>query len=259
MAHDLDDRLALLGEVPAFAALPDELLQRLALHAEARRLPAGAMLFEQGSMPRHLHVLLEGQVGLLGADSDGQTTVVEVLRPVDQFILAAVLTDAPHLMSARALTAVQLYLIDAGVLRSAVESAPRLAVAMIVSLSRHYRMLVRQVKDLKLRTTAQRLGVFLLALAREQGDRDRLTLPYDKQLLAGRLGTTPENLSRAFAALRAHGVRTSGAVVRLEDRARLAAFADPDEIPDAAAAPDDSVRGPVRPPRLRRSRRAARP
>src|SRR5271154_5828711 len=121
MTHGLGDPLALLSEVPAFAALPDDVLRRLARHAEARKLSAGSMLFEQGSMPRHLHVLLEGQVGLLGAGSDGQTTVVEVLHPVDQFILAAVLTDAPHLMSARALTSVRLYLIDAAVLRGAVE------------------------------------------------------------------------------------------------------------------------------------------
>jgi CRP/FNR family transcriptional activator FtrB len=228
-----DQTLALLGEVPVFAALPDDVLRRLAASAETLALPAGAMLFEQGAMPRHLHVLLEGQVGLLGADREGQTTIVEVLRPVDQFILAAVLTDAPYLMSARALSPVRLHLIDAAILRSAVASAPELAVAMIVSLARHYRMLVRQVKDLKLRSTAQRLGVFLLGLAREQGGPARLTLPYDKQLLAARLGTSPEHLSRAFATLRAHGVRTVGATVHIDDAARLSAFADPDDIPDA--------------------------
>ncbi|MBI3516252.1 MAG: cyclic nucleotide-binding domain-containing protein [Proteobacteria bacterium] len=229
---DLDERLEVLGDVPAFAALPDPVLRRLARQAEALVLPAGATLFEQGAMPTHLHVLLDGQVGLLGVGADGQTTVVEVLRPVDQFVLAAVLTDAPYLMAARTLEPVRLYLIDAATLRQLVEAEPQLAVAMIVSLSRHFRMLVRQVKDLKLRSTAQRLGCYLLELARQQGDPARLKLPYDKQLLAARLGTTPENLSRAFATLRDHGVRTSGATVSLGRPARLAEFAQPDEIPE---------------------------
>jgi CRP/FNR family transcriptional activator FtrB len=228
----LDHRLEVLGEVPAFAALPDAVLRRLARQAEERVLPAGAMLFEQGAMPTHLHVLLDGQVGLLGVGADGQTTVVEVLRPIDEFILAAVLTDAPYLMSARTLGPARVYLIDAGALRRLVEAEPQLAVAMIESLSRHFRMLVRQVKDLKLRSTAQRLGCYLLERAREQGDPGRLRLPYDKQLLAARLGTTPENLSRAFATLRQHGVRTSGATVRLDQAARLAAFAQPDVEPE---------------------------
>ena len=67
----LDDRLAVLGEVPAFSALPDAVLRRLARQAEALELPAGAMLFEQGATPTHLHVLLAGQVGLLGVGADG--------------------------------------------------------------------------------------------------------------------------------------------------------------------------------------------
>ncbi len=230
MMQALDDRLEILGEVPALAALPDAVLRRIADTATAETVPAGTMLFEQGARPEHLHVLLDGQVGLLGVGSDGQTAVVEVLHPVDQFILAAVLTDAPYLMSARALTDVRLLRLDAAALRKQVRSEPELAVTMIVSLSRHFRMLVRQVKDLKLRSTAQRLGCFLLELAREQPNPRALRLPYDKQLLAARLGTTPENLSRAFATLRAHGVRTSGAMVNLDDSARLAAFAQPDAI-----------------------------
>ena len=232
VAEPLDDPLSVLADAPAFGALPDAVLRRIARKTEERVLPADTMLFEQGAKPAHLHLLLEGQVGLLGIGSDGHTTaVVEVLHPIDQFILAAVLTDAPYLMSARALTDVRVCLIDANELRQLVGAEPQLAVAMIVSLARQYRMLVRQVKDLKLRSTAQRLGCFLLELAREQDGARTVRLPYDKQLLAARLGTTPENLSRAFAALRAHGVRTSGASVTLEDRQRLTAYAQPDDLP----------------------------
>ncbi len=230
MAEPSDNPLEILGEVPAFAELPDPVLARITENAERRVLSAGTLLFGQGTKPRHLHVLLDGQVGLLAIGSDGQATVVEVLRPVDQFMIAATLTDAPYLTSARALTPVRLFVIDAPALRAVVQSEPQLAGAMLGSLSRHYRMLVRQVKDLKLRSTAQRLGCFLLELADEQREARQLRLPYDKQLLAARLGTTPENLSRAFATLRGHGVQTSGATVVLGDPAALAAFAQPDAI-----------------------------
>jgi CRP/FNR family transcriptional activator FtrB len=229
---DADGALALLGDVPAFAALPDGVLERLAVNARELVVPAGATIYVHGSMPEVLHVLLEGQVGLFGIGADGESTVVEVLRAVDQFNLAAVLTDAPYLMTARALTPARLYLIEAAALRDIVQSEPQLAVAMIVSLSRHYRMLVQQVKDLKLHSTAQRLGCFLLGLAREQRDPKKLKLPYDKQLLAARLGTTPENLSRAFATLRTHGVRTTGPMVSLDDLAGLTEFSAPDTIPE---------------------------
>jgi CRP/FNR family transcriptional activator FtrB len=231
-APDASDALQLLGDVPAFAALPDGVLERLAVDAREHAVPAGGTIYLHGNRPQHLHVLLEGQVGLFGIGADGESTVVEVLRAVDEFTLAAVLTDSPYLTSARALTPVRLYLIEAERLRDIVRSEPELAVVMITSLSRHYRMLVQQVKDLKLHSTAQRLGCFLLGLAREQRDPKKLKLPYDKQLLAARLGTTPENLSRAFATLRAHGVRTTGSLVSLDDLGGLTEFSQPDASPE---------------------------
>jgi len=60
-----------------------------------------------------------------------------------------------------------------------------------------------------------------------------VTLPVEKALLATRLGTTPENLSRAFANLRPAGVRTSGGTVTITDMAQLrTACASGPPIPD---------------------------
>lgn len=219
-----------LRDVPIFADLPEATLARIAGIGELSAAPAGTELFRQGEQPRVLHVLLEGQVALGGAASDGSAAIVEVVTPVDMFILAAVLTDAPYLMSARTIAPARLLQIPAAGLRDLIASQPRLALRMLASLSLQYRKMVRQVKDLKLRSAAQRLGCFLLALASEGGGDARVVLPYDKQLLAARLGTSPEHLSRAFAALRAHGVEVSGMTVRIGDLKALTAFSAPDEV-----------------------------
>jgi CRP/FNR family transcriptional activator FtrB len=90
--------------------------------------------------------------------------------------------------------------------------------------------LVRQVCDLKLRTTAQRLGCYLLALSTDpSANTASLRLPFDKRLLAARLGCRQENLSRAFAALRNQGVETHGSRVILHDIARLRDYSEPDD------------------------------
>jgi hypothetical protein len=78
--------------------------------------------------------------------------------------------------------------------------------------------MVRQVRDLKLHTAGPRLGYYLLT--RVNGSEDitaDFRLPFDKGLLAARLGCQQENLSRAFAALRAYGVETHGSYVILHD------------------------------------------
>jgi CRP/FNR family transcriptional activator FtrB len=107
--------------------------------------------------------------------------------------------------------------------------------ALLRAEAREFRALVRQVCDLKLRTTAQRLGCYLLSLSEEQhANATALRLPFDKRLLAARLGCRQENLSRAFAALRGFGVETHGARVILHDIAKLREYSVPDVQRDEA-------------------------
>lgn len=114
------------------------------------RSPADAVLFSQGEPPDFLHILIDGRVGLIGEGADGKQVVVEFMEPGESFILAAVLTDAPYLMTARTLHRSRVMLIPAKQLRERVSTDAALASKMLASLARHYRMLVRQIKDLKL-------------------------------------------------------------------------------------------------------------
>ncbi len=92
---------------------------------------------------------------------------------------------------------------------------------LLASLSNQFRTMVRQIKDLRLRTTTQRLAAYLLELSVEGGGRNRFTLPYSKRLMASWLGMTPERLSRSFAALREQGVEVHGRQVHITYLARL--------------------------------------
>jgi CRP/FNR family transcriptional activator FtrB len=103
-----------------------------------------------------------------------------------------------------------------------------MAMTMLVSIMNAYRSLVRQITYLKSRSVAQRLGCYLLVLADEQGGSE-IILPFEKRLLASRLGSTPESLSRAFSVLRSCGVSTAGRKVSLANVPALAAYARPDQ------------------------------
>jgi CRP/FNR family transcriptional activator FtrB len=210
---------------PVFQSLGEDDLNVLLGDAVVHDQPADTVLFRQGQRPDFLHVLIEGRVGLMGVGMDDRQVVVEFMEPGESFILAAVLTDAPYLMAARTIQRSRVLLIPAGTLREHVSANARLAVGMLASLSRHYRMMVRQVKDLKLHSATERLGCYLLAMGEQgAGGRDgpvTVTLPVEKALLATRLGTTPENLSRAFANLRSVGVTTLGGTVTIVDMVRL--------------------------------------
>ena len=62
-------------------------------------------------------MLSEGAVKLTAQQLDGRESVIELLQPVDSFIMAAVLTTKPYLMSAEAITFVRVLLIPGELLR----------------------------------------------------------------------------------------------------------------------------------------------
>ena len=221
----------LIGTIPLFERLDAELRTRLEAIATVITTEPDQVLSQQGAMPEALHVLLDGQVALSSTAADGTTALIEVLHPVDHFVLASVLSRLPYLMTARAVTRARLLAIDAPGLLDLVEREAQLANTLLRSVSREFRTMVRQVRDLKLRTAAQRLGCYLLARVKDgEATRADFRLPFDKGLLAARLGCRQENLSRAFATLRAYGVETHGARVILHDIPRLKALAVPDDV-----------------------------
>ncbi len=226
----------LIGTVPLFERLDLPLRARIEAISELVSFEQDDVLSLQGAMPDFLHVLLEGQVALTSTAADGTTAVVEVVHPVGHFVLASVLAELPYLMTARAVMRSRLLAINASALLALVKLEPSLANTLLRSVSREFRTMVRQVRDLKLRTATQRLGCYLLARVKDgEATQADFRLPFDKGLLAARLGCRQENLSRAFAALRVYGVETHGSRVILHDIPRLKALAVPDDLIDPEA------------------------
>ncbi|MEO8713946.1 MAG: cyclic nucleotide-binding domain-containing protein [Acetobacteraceae bacterium] len=238
----------MLRGLPPFRDLPDALLAEIETISDVVTVEHGQEVCRQGAVPTHLYYVLEGQISLSSTAPDGTTAVVEVIHPLGDFVLASVMLRLPYLQAANAVTRGRLVAIEAEALGALIERSPALSLALLLSLSRDFRNLVRQVRDLKVRTTAQRLGCYLLALVPDPTVSEAaIRLPFEKGLLAGRLGCRQENLSRAFAALRELGVETHGARVTLRDVPRLTAYAMPDYLNDpelaslAAASIDERV------------------
>ena len=180
--------LVTLRAVPMFEPLSADLLGRINDICALFEVAPGAELCRQGAVPDRLHILLDGQVALSGTAPDGTSAVVEVVHPAAHFVLAAVLTELPYLMSAHAVTPSRLLLLDAAALRRPAGTGPPLALALMRAEAQDFRAMVRQVRDLKLRSAAQRLGCYLLALVADPTAQTAdLRLPFDKGLLAARL------------------------------------------------------------------------
>jgi CRP/FNR family transcriptional activator FtrB len=218
-----------LRVTPLFRDLDDRVIDRLAIISRIVSVTEDFILCRQGEMAASLFIVLEGQLATSAEAANGTSAVVEVIRPGGAIGLPTLLARLPRPISARAISASRLLSIEAQGLLALVAEEITLVTALLRAEAEDFRALVRQVCDLKLRTTAQRLGCYLLSLSPDQtANAVALRLPFDKRLLAARLGCRQENLSRAFAALRALGVETHGARVILHDIARLRDYALPD-------------------------------
>lgn len=222
----------LFARTPLFSSISAPALHALATGATLAHFERDAVLFQAGEQPEYLHLLARGSVQLSAGTPDGREAVVELLHPYETFILAAVLTSQPYLMSARAVEPVHVLLIPARLLLGELKTNPELALALLGSMARQYRHLVREIKDLRLRTASQRLARYLLQLVESEGGQ-AVRLPGEKKLLASRLGMTPEHFSRAIAELRRHGIDVRGDDVRVTDLAELHAFCRLDQVLDS--------------------------
>jgi CRP/FNR family transcriptional activator FtrB len=109
---------------------------------------------------------------------------------------------------------------------------PAFARAIVNELAQCYRSVVKNSKELKLRTSLERLANYLLRQQQRSGGTETFALPSEKRRIASFLGMTPENLSRAFKGLQPYGVEVNGTEVTITDRRDLEGFAKPNRLID---------------------------
>ncbi len=216
--------IAILNNSPLFSEVPRDFLKDLLMRGTRRRLERGEVLFMQGDPATSLFLVLQGLIKLTRLNASGEEIVVAVYGQGVSFGEAAAMKGGEYPVTAEAVEKSCLFEITAQTIGTRIRDCPELAMAMLASTYRHLHELVHDIEDIKGHTGAQRLAAFLIALAPRLDGPARFDLPYDKNLIAARLGMKPESLSRSIARLRNHGVRVKGHKVELEDVARLRAL-----------------------------------
>lgn len=225
--HDLPEIRAL----ELFRTMSEPSFEELMRAAYMQTFPAQVQLISEGELADFLFILIEGRVDLLGTNANRETTMA-IIKPVGTFILAAVLKDAVHLMSARTAEKSRVLMVPACNIRDILAKDGDFARAITIELSGCYRAVVRDHKNLKLRSSVERLANRLIGLHQAQGATGELVLPYDKKTLASLLNMTPENLSRAFNTLKAYGVSVDNDRIALADMRGLETLAKPNQLID---------------------------
>ncbi len=159
-------------------------------------------------------------------DADGVETIIHVAKAGETFAEAAMFMEGAYPVNPEALTLVRLQRIDGRAVQERISADPGFAFAMIGAMSLRLRRLVNEIEQLKRRSATELAAEFLLQLCATSDDETlAVVLPFEKAMIAARLGIKPESFSRALARLKSVGVEVSGPAVAIASRLALARIA----------------------------------
>lgn len=194
--------------------------------AKSRQAEKGKILYLHNEPAEFFYLIRSGWVKLFRETLDGEEAVVDILTIGHLFGEASVFEDGLHSASAQVVEDAQLVVLPSSLLRAKINASHVFALNMLTSLSQYRRKGIEELEHLTVQSAPQRIGCFLLRLCNSQEEGEvSLHLPYDKTLIAARLGMKPETFSRALSRLRQESdLDIKGATVVIPDIQKLVEY-----------------------------------
>jgi CRP-like cAMP-binding protein len=227
--------LDIAAQIPVLSGLKPQSLAVLMAAANLLKLRPGHVLFRQGEPATAFFIIVDGWIKLYRVTPAGDEAVLNVLTTGEGFAEAATFTSDCYRTTACAVTRARVLMIPADHVMNCVREMPDIAIAMMASTSQHLHQMVQRIEQLTAQSAMQRVAAFLTSLAPSTKGACTIALPYDKAVIAGRLGLKPESLSRVFAKLRTVGVDVRASHVIVAEMARLRALVASDRIQSRGA------------------------
>ncbi len=220
------DDWRVIGQSSLFGRLDPATAHNLIGEGAVLTAARGDTICRQDEPAAFYFIVLSGLIKLYRRAADGSVAIISIHGSSHSFMEAEALTGATYSTTAEAVVETRVARIDAAELRRRIGADSKLALALLGSASMHLRMLLEQIEKLKTMTATARLADFILSLAGPGEGKAEIFLPYEKRLVAGHLGMTPESFSRTLAQLRKAGVRVSRDRVTIDDVSRLRDYCD---------------------------------
>jgi CRP/FNR family transcriptional regulator, cyclic AMP receptor protein len=194
----------------SFAALLDpEEWSRLQNLGHPVRFPPGAVLMSERESSDLVMILLEGHVKTTLIGEGGHEALLSLRDPGDVLGELSAIDGEPRVATVTALGAVTALAVPASVFRRHLETTPRVAVALLVVVTRRFREATRLRSQFGGSDTIARLAARLVELAERYGaetdDGILITLPLSQEELGAWAGASRAGLASALRTLRELG------------------------------------------------------
>jgi CRP-like cAMP-binding protein len=229
-----------------FGRLPQALREQVITRSSVRSYAKGQLLSLEGSPPKGLFAVLEGQVQLVAAMGAGDDALVHVGGPGFWFGEFAVLTGNPTVVTAIAHSPVRALLLPKPQFDLIVEEDPRsfryfaeLAFERYAALLRAFAEVQESTPDARLR---RRLAALVQLQREDRMEAGRVTLGVTQADLSRMIGISRQTLNRLLGQLQERGLIELGfrKIIVPEPRRLGEVAAEPEKEITASTAPRSS-------------------
>lgn len=206
--------MALLGRVPAFSALEQAHLERIAQLAVPRTFGPGETVFREGDASDTCYVVSSGHARAVRSHPDGRTITLATFGPGDIFGELALFEDERRSATVEAIEETGVVGVLGPDMRRLMAEHPQISMRLVVALGRRLREMNERLSRQSFQTVQSRVAVVLKELTDQAcadgaGPRDVLVRATQADL-AQLAGSSRESASRFLAVLERAGVITQG-------------------------------------------------
>ncbi|HJT24583.1 MAG TPA: Crp/Fnr family transcriptional regulator [bacterium] len=193
-----------LKKTELFGPLSEAEIKALAEACVVHPLKKGETLFNAGEEAKGLYVIAKGSLKAFRGNTEGREQVIHVERAGTTIAEVPVFDDKPYPSTVVAEEDSEVLFISKEDVKRLCLKHPAIALSALKLLAARLRRTAALAESLSLKEVDQRLAAFLLKEFKEKRLK-KLKLPTNS-VLAARLGSVREVVSRAFAKLEADGL-----------------------------------------------------
>ncbi len=220
-----------IAEVPLFAGLPAEQLDRITGIVVDKKYGKGQTLFLEGSRAAGFYVVVSGRIKIYKISPEGKEQILHIFAKGELFGEVPMFAGGSYPAHAETLEASRVLFFPREAFLQLLRKEPSLALNMLGILSQRLRRFTHLIEDLSLKEVPGRLAAYLLYLSNRRKDSDAFELDITKAQLASFLGTIPETLSRILSRMSQQGlIWVEGRRIRLLNRNTLESLASGEKL-----------------------------
>lgn len=208
-SQSLDERFAVVARLPLFTGVSDREIAGLVSRTRWQDHAAGETVLDVGDTTNDVFIIAAGAVRVVLRTAFGYESILNDLGVGDFFGELAAIDNGDRSANVTALLQTRLCVIPGAAFMDFVLSSPKVGHRLLCLLSSMLRSKDERLIEFGALTVRQRLIAELLRLSRNRAGGERVISPPPPQhILAARVGTRRESVSREMAQMTRSGLLT---------------------------------------------------